>query len=413
MSETQRPEAERYDAFDEIARAMATPEFFQDRYPLYGRMRREHPVYRSVEGIWYVTRYADVEAALRDPRLSVDGERTTRTLEAGHEDLQPLSRLTRRFPRIMTNTDPPDHTRLRRLVSNAFTAGQVQGLRPRIQAIVDELLDAALAAGDTMDLIEAFASPLPASVIFELFGIPHHDRERVRAWFRELANPTEGLERIEFIELRLEQFEDYLAGLIHSRRAEPADDIISALVTAQGCGHQLSDRELLYTCYVILTAAVLTTTNLIGNGTLALLRHPDQLRRLRQDPTMIRSAVDELLRYDTPTQVLTRVVAGGAEIGGQTLDDGDLVHLVLGAANRDPERFADPDQVDVGRRDNRHLSFGGGAHFCLGASLARLEAEVAIGTLVRYLPALRLHTDTVEWQRNLIQRGPVCLPVAY
>ncbi len=410
MSETRQPEAKRHYGFDEITRALTTPEFFQDRYPLYARMRREHPVYRSVEGIWYVTRYADVEAALRDPRLSVDGERTTRTLEAGHEDLQPLSRLTRRFPRMMTNTDPPDHTRLRRLVSNAFTAGQVQGLRPRIQAIADELLDAAVAAGDTMDLIEAFASPLPASVIFELFGIPHHDRERVRAWFRELANLTGGLERIE---LTLEQFEDYLADLIHSRRAEPGDDIISALVTAQECGQQLSDGELLYTCFVILTAAGVPTINLIGNGTLALLRHPDQLRRLRQDPTMIRSAVDELLRYDTPTQILTRVVAGGAEIGGQTLDDGDLVHLVLGAANRDPEQFADPDQVDVGRRDNRHLSFGGGAHFCLGAWLARLEGEVAIGTLVRCLPALRLHTDTVEWQRNLILRGPVRLPVAY
>lgn len=394
---------------DEITQAMTTPEFFQDRYPLYARMRRDHPVYRSVEGIWYVTRYADVEAALRDPRLSVDGERMTRALEAGHEDLRPSSRLTRRFPRIMSNTDPPDHTRLRRLVGNAFSAGQVQGLRPRIQAFVDKLLDAAVAAGDTMDLIEAFASPLPASVIFELFGIPRHDRERVRAWFRELAHPMEEMDRI----VTLEQFEGYLAGLIHSRRAELADDIISALVTAQGCGHQLSDEDLLYTCFVILTAAVMTTTNLIGNGTLALLRHPNQLRRLRQDPTMIRSAVDELLRYDTPTQIVTRVVAGGTEIGGQTLDDGDLVHLVLGAANRDPERFADPDQVDVGRRDNRHLSFGGGAHFCLGALLARLEGEVAIGTLVRDLPAMRLDTDTVEWQRTLILRGPVRLPVAY
>lgn len=415
-SATRRSEAGAcHGEFDEITQAMTTPEFRQDPYQLYARMRREHPVYRNAQGIWYITRYADVEAALGDLRLSNDRERTARAFAARRDGMQCLSRLMRRLGRVMTNTDPPDHTRLRKLVNKAFTARRVQDLRPRIQAIVDELLDAAVAAGPGMDLIAALASPLPVTVICELFGIPHDDRERVSVWFGQLTNPTEDFERAE---LTVQQFEDYLAGLIRMRRIEPSDDIISALVTAQERGDQLADDELLSTCFMLLTAGDVTTTNLIGNGTLALLRHPDQLRRLQQDPTLIRPAIDELVRYDTPTQIIIRVVARTTEIGGQTLGDGDLVYLVLAATNRDPDRFADPDQLDLCRVDNRHLSFGNGPHFCLGAPLARLEAEVAIGTLMRRLPALRLDTprlDTpaVQWSPNPMQRGLVRLPLAY
>ncbi len=415
-SATQQPEAAARDGgFDEITQAMTTPEFRQDPYPLYAWMRREHPVYRSGQGIWYLTRYADVETALHSLRLSNDRERTARAFAARHDGMRRVSRLMRRLGRVMTNTDPPDHTRLRKLVNKAFTARWVQGLRPRIHAIADELLDAAVAAGPTMDLITAFASPLPTTVICELFGIPHHDRERVTVWLHRLANPTESLEHVE---LTVEQFQDYLAGLIRRRRAKPADDIISALIMAQERGDQLSDDELLSTCFVLLTAGDVTTTNLIGNSTLALLRHPDQLRRLRRDPTLIRSAIDELVRYDTPTQIIIRVVAETTEIGGHTLDDGDLVYLVLAATNRDPDRFADPDQLDLGRANKRHLSFGNGPHFCVGAPLARLEAEVAIGTLVRRLPALHLATETldtptVQWWPNPMQRGLICLPLAY
>ena len=406
----QHQAAERGGGFDEIVQAMATPEFRQDPYPLYARMRREHPVYRSARGIWYLTRYADVEAALSNPRLSNDRERMTRALGAQQGAMQRLSRLTRRLGRVMTNTDPPDHTRLRKLVNKAFTARQVQSLRPRIQMIVDGLLDSALAAGRSMDLIAAFASPLPVTVICELFGIPDHDRARVTVWFRQLVGSTEGFERVE---LAVEQFEDYLAGLIRRRREEPADDIISGLVTVQERGDQLTDDELLSTCFVLITAGDVTTTNLIGNGMLALLRHPDQLRRLRQDPTLIRLAVEELMRYDTPSQMVIRVVAQPTEIGGQTLDEGDLVYLVLAATNRDPNRFADPDRLDLTRADNRHLSFGNGPHFCLGAPLTRLEAQVAIDALVQRLPALRLDTPTVAWQPNPMQRGPARLPLAY
>ncbi|PZS15294.1 MAG: cytochrome P450 [Pseudonocardiales bacterium] len=397
---------------DEIIRALSTPEYRQDPYPLYARMRREHPVYRSSQGTWYLTRHADVDAALHDLRLSNDRERMTRALAARQGDQQRLSRLTQRLGRVMTNTDPPDHARLRKLVNKAFTPRRVQGLRPRIQAIVDELLDAAIAAGPTTDLIAALASPLPATVICELFGIPQHDRERVIAWFDQLAGSMTG-DGFERVELMVEQFENYLADLIRRRRADPADDLISALVAAQERGDQLSDDELLSTCFVLLTAGDQTTTSLIGNGTLALLRHPDQLRRLQQDPTLIGLAIDELVRYDTPSQVFIRVVAEAIEIGGHALAEGDLVYLVLAATNRDPDRFADPDQLDLGRTDNRHLSFGNGPHFCLGATLARLQGEVAIGTLVRRLPTLRLDTPTVQWRPNPMQRGPACLPLAY
>ncbi|MGH3856842.1 MAG: cytochrome P450 [Pseudonocardiaceae bacterium] len=412
-SATGLPEAVENDSgFDEIILALTTPEFRQDPYPLYARMRRDHPVYRSSRGIWYLTRYVDVEAALRDPRLSVDRERVTRALAAQQGALQRFSRLTQRLGRVMTNTDPPEHARLRKLVTKAFTPRRVQGLRPRIQAIVDELLDAAIATGPIMDLIATLASPLPATVTCELFGIPHRDRECVRSWFRRLREPITA-ENFVSVELMVEQVESYLAELIRGRRADPADDLISALVAAQERDDQLTDEELLATCFMLVAAGDEASANLIGNGTLALLRHPDQLHRLERDPTLIRSAVDELVRYDSPSQIIIRVVAHAAEIGGQALAEGDLVHLVLAATNRDPDRFPDPDQLDLGRCDNRHLSFGNGPHFCLGAALARLQGEIVIGTLTRRLPALRLNTETVQWRPNPMVRGLFCLPLAY
>ncbi|MGH3873029.1 MAG: cytochrome P450 family protein [Pseudonocardiaceae bacterium] len=402
--------AERDGGFGEIDHAMTTPEFFQNPYPLYARMRRDHPVYRGAQGIWYLTRYADVEEALGDPRLSHDRERTARAFASRDEGMRGVSRLMRRLGRTISNTDPPEHTRLRKLVTKAFTTQRIHRLRPRIQALVDELLDAAAAAGSTMDLIPVLAAPLPAAVIGELFGIPHHDRERVTVWFRHMSHPTEDLEHLE---LTMEHLEDYLAELIRSRQADPADDLISALVTAQDDGDHLTDEELLCTCFVLITAGDITTTNLICNGTVALLRHPDQLHRLHQDPTLIRSAVNELMRYDTPSQILLRVAADTTSIGGQTLAEGDLIYLVLAASNRDPHQFINPDQLDLTRRDNRHLSFGHSTHFCLGAPLSRLETEIAIGTLIRRLPTLHLDTETLQWWPNPMQRGLTHLPLAY
>lgn len=352
---------------DEVVGALMTAEFRQDPYRLYARMRREHPVHRSDQGNWYLTRYADVDQAVGNVCLSNDRDRMTEALAARHGQMRSMSRLVRRLGRVMSNTDPPEHTRLRRLAGKAFTVRQVENLRGRVQDNVDELLDAAVTAGSTMDLTASLASPLPSSVI----------------------------------------------GDLARRRARPADDFVSALIAAQDGGDGLSDDELLSTCFMLLTAGFETTTNLIGNAVLALLRHPDQLRRLQKDPTQIRSAVQELLRYDTPSQMTIRVVAQATQIGGQALGAGDLVYLVLAATNRDPDRFADPDRLDLGRGDIRDLSFAAGPHFCLGAPLARLEAEIAIGTLVRRLPALRLDTETVQWRPNPLQRGPISLPVAY
>lgn len=375
-------------------------------------MRRESPVHRSTQGIWYLTRYADVEAALGNLRLSNDRDRMTRAYGALGGDLKAFSRLTDRLGRVMSNTDPPDHARLRKLANRAFTARRVEALRDGVQRIVDRLIDEAVTAGSTMDLIEEVASPLPLSVICELFGIPPEDRPQVNTWFRRLGRLSEDIDKSE---TAIEQYEEYLARLVRRRRADPGDDLISALVATQAQDDRLTDSELLSTCFVLITAGDETTTHLIGNGMLALLRHPDQLARLREDPVLIRTAVDELARYDTPTQAIVRVVAEDVGIGGRTLREGELVYLFLAATNRDPERFEDPDRLDLSRPgNNRHLSFGNGPHFCLGGPLAKLQAEVAIGTLVRRLPHLRLAGGAaLEWRPNPLQRRLSALPLSY
>ncbi|MFJ2306485.1 cytochrome P450 [Streptomyces sp. NPDC087787] len=394
----------------EITTAMVSAEFRRDPYPLYARMRRESPVHRGPQGIWYLTRYADVERALGDLRLSNDRDRMTRALGARDGSLRDISRLTARLGRVMSNTDPPEHARLRKLVNRAFTVRRVEALRDRVQAVVDQLVDRASAAGPSMDVIAALASRLPHCVVCELFGIPDGERERVKGWFRALGRMTEDIDKaVEAVD----QFEEYLMWLVGRRRDSPGDDLISGLVATQARDDHLTDTELLSTCFMLITAGDETTTHLIGNGTLALLRHPDQLAGLRTDPTLIRPAVDELVRYDSPTQAIVRVVAEDVEFAGHTLAAGDLVYLVLAAANRDPERFEDPDRLDLTRPGNRHLGFGNGPHFCLGAPLARLETELAIGTLVRRLPDLRLDTDQLEWRPNPLQRRLVALPVAY
>ncbi|BBA95460.1 putative cytochrome P450 [Actinacidiphila reveromycinica] len=395
----------------DFAAALLTPEARRDPYPLYARMRREDPVHRSPQGIWYLTRYADVEAALGDLRLSNDRDRMTRAYSALGGDLKALSRLTERLGRVMTNTDPPDHARLRKLANRAFTARRVEALRDGVQRIVDRLVDEAVAAGPAVDLIEAFASRLPMSVVCELFGIPEEDRPQVKSWFCRFGRLSEDIGRSEEA---IDQYEEYLSALIRRRRREPGEDLVSALVATQTRDDRLTDSELLATCFILITAGDETTTHLIGNGVLALLRHPDQLARLRADPGLIRGAVEELARYDTVTQAVVRVVAQDLEIGGRTLREGELVYLFLGATNRDPERFADPDRLDLARPGNRHLSFGHGPHFCLGGPLAKLQAEVAVGTLVRRLPDLRLADGAaLEWRPNPLQRRLSTLPLAF
>ncbi|MER7463214.1 cytochrome P450 [Streptomyces sp. NPDC097981] len=395
----------------DLAAALLTPEARRDPYPVYARMRAESPVHRSTQGIWYVTRHGDVEAALGDLRLSNDRDRMTRAYGALGGDLKAFGRLTERLGRVMTNTDPPDHARLRKLANRAFTARRVEALRENVRRIADRLVDDAVAAGPSMDLIEAVASPLPLAVVCELFGIPPEDRPQVKAWFRRLGRLTEDIDESEAV---IDQYEDYLARLVRQRRADPGDDLISALVAAQAQDDRLTTAELLSTCFVLITAGDETTTHLIGNGTLALLRNPGQLARLREDPALIRTAVDELSRYDTPTQAIVRVVAEDTTVGGQTVREGELVYLFLGSANRDPDRFDAPDRLDLARAGNRHLTFGNGPHFCLGAPLAKLQAEVAIGTLVRRLPNLGPADEpALAWLPNPLQRRLSALPLTY
>jgi cytochrome P450 len=418
-SGTQQTPVAGYDAeFDEIAQAMATPEFLQNPYALYERMRRKQPVYPGTQGVWYLTRYADVEAALRDPRLSTDGERQRRWFQqyANVEFSERLNSLGERLGRSMLNTDPPDHTRLRKLVNKAFTPRRVETLRPRIEAIVAGLLDAVIASGPSFDLIAALAYPLPITIVCELLGVPAADRDRIRQWSRAMVDqritqPTPA--NLERMEQAMGEFADYLDDLIRRRRAVPGNDLLSGLLAAEERGDQLTNDELLSTCFLLLIAGHETTINLIGNGMLALLRHPDQLHRLQEQPVLICSAVEELLRYDSPVQMTLRIASGAVELGGVALDEGEGLWAMIGAANRDPERFADPDRLDVARPDPRHLSFGGGPHFCLGAPLARLEGQIVIGMLVQRFPTLRLTTDMVQWRPNPGLRGLESLPVAW
>jgi cytochrome P450 len=302
------------------------------------------------------------------------------------------------------------------LVSKAFDTRRIQALAPRIETIVAELLDAAVTAGPAFDLIAQLAYPLPIIVICELLGVPATDRLRIREWTQTLTDTRQlmpGEAELERIGQAVDAFEEYLLHLADLRRREPCDDLLSALVVATDRGDRLSERELLSTCFLLLVAGHDTTINLIGNGALALLRHPDQLQRLQRYPRLTRLAIEELLRFDSPIQMAFRLVAGTVELGGHVLKEGEAVAPILGAANRDPDRFEDPDRLDLTRPVPRHLSFGEGPHFCLGAPLARLEGEIAIRALFQRLPNLRLESDNLEWRPNPNFRGLVSLPVWY
>jgi pimeloyl-[acyl-carrier protein] synthase len=387
------------------------PEFVADPYPTYHRLRATDPVHHSPLGFWVLTRYEDVVAVLRDPRLAKEAIASVVAARFGVE--VPVGmRLS------MLDRDPPDHTRLRGLVSKAFTPRVVEALRPHIQQIVDGLLERVERAG-SMDLIEEFAYPLPVVVICEMLGVPVEDHERFKGWSLEIARsldlilqpPDSDLAR-RSVDAR-HALTDYFRGLIAERRASPRADMLSALIAAEEAGDKLSEQELMATCILLLVAGHETTVNLIGNGTLALLRHPDELRRLRENPPLIGSAVEELLRYDGPVQRTARIPSVAVTIGGRTIEAGELVMPFIGAADRDPAHFPDPDRLDIARSDNRHIAFGLGIHFCLGAPLARLEGQIAINTLVRRLPKLALATDRPEYRQSLTLRGLKTLPVAF
>jgi cytochrome P450 len=313
--------------------------------------------------------------------------------------------------------DPPDHTRLRGLVQKAFTPKTVENLRPRIQELVDDLMAPALERG-SMEVIEDLAYPLPVRVITEMLGVPHEDHETFKGWSKELAGaldpdfatPDDVMERRE---RAASAFVEYFQALIAERRSRPQDDLLSALIAAEDEGKKLSEKELLSTLILLLVAGHETTVNLIANGVLAFARHPDQLQRVSDEPSLVRTAVDEILRYDPPVQFTARVALEDIDIDGTTLGKGEFAMVLVAAANRDPEQFADPDTFDVGRQENRHLSFGLGAHFCLGAPLARVEGQVALQAVASRVDDLALAVEQPEYKTNIVLRGLAALPVTF
>ena len=380
-------------------------------YARLNELRERDPVHRSelLRG-WLLTRHADINEFLRDPQLSKDpanarrrGPLTQRQPDGGFDDT----------PSIL-GLDPPDHTRLRSLVSRAFTPRAIEQLRPRIEQIVAELLDA---AGDAeeIDLIEALAYPLPVIVIAEMLGVPPEDRNRFKAWSNEVArgldlDPTG--ERQRRAVAASDQLTHYFRGIIEQRRAEPREDLISALIAVEAEGDRLTEDELHSTLRLLLVAGNETTTNLIGNGMLALMQHPDQLRRLRDDRSLMPAAIDEMLRFDPPVQAVQRIAMRDFELDGRTIRSGDTVVCLFGPANRDPAAFPDPDRFDIGRPQTSNLSFGLGIHYCLGAPLARVEAPIAIDALLDRYEAIELvRTGRQDWRDTRALRGMNTLPV--
>jgi len=378
----------------------------EDPYPRYARLREISPVVRAEDGALVVTRHADCAAVTRDGRL---GHLPKDMLAlVGLADWAEHPALRQLFTSMVT-LNPPEHTRLRRLVSATFTARRVEALRPAITAMVDGLLDEL--TGDT-DFVAAFAFRLPVNVIGELLGVPEADRGAFQSVVRDWSQVLEsiGPEVLATADPAAATLRGYLAELAAERRRAPQDDLLSALVAAGGPGDRLTEDELLTTAGLLFAAGFETTTNLLANGLVALLRHPEQLTALRERPELAVSAVEELLRFDSPLQLVSRVVYESVELGGLTIDPGERVVAYLGAGNRDPERFPEPDRLDLGRSDNAPLSFGGGIHYCLGAPLARLEAQIAFPAVLSRLPGLELAGEP-ERRDSLTIRGLTRLPI--
>ena len=390
------------------------PSFAEDPYPHWKALREHVPVHQTALGLWVLTRYDDVLRFVRDPALSVE-ERNARPgpLEAITREVLGDDR-AERGARAMLNIDPPDHTRLRKLVSKAFTPRVIERLRPRIQQLVDDALDRVEPTGE-MELIGDLAFPLPFAVISEMLGMPEADSAQLREWSGTLVRSLEPLvdpDLIRAIADAGEQMHGFTAEAITWKRRHPGDDLLSALIAAEEEGDVLTDDELVDQVMLLYIAGHETTVNLIGNGTLALLRRRTQLDRLRSDASLDANAIEELLRYDPPVQMTRRVTLDDVEIGGQMIERGTFVVCVIASANRDRVKWGDDaETLDITREDaHNHLAFGGGSHYCLGAALARLEGQVAIGSLVRRFPRLELAGDpTMNGRINLrgVERMPL------
>ncbi len=398
-----------------LAELVATPEGRADPYPRYAALRAQAPVHRSAFGFWTLSRYEECQQLLRHPGVGKDfsGAMNSMGLSDAQRTVQDRFRNDRSN---MLVTDPPDHTRLRGLVTRAFTPRTVETLRPRIVAIVDDLLDRFADEAGVVDVVDALAFPLPITVIGDMLGVPPEDRAALRPLVRavtavlELAITPEALAAADAADAELGA---YFTGLVAERRARPQDDMLTKLIEAEDKGDQLSEHELISTVILLFAAGFETTTHLIGNGVLALLDNPDQLARVRADRTLVRPAVEELLRYDSPVQMAVRTVYEEITLGDRAIPSGSVVLALLGAANRDPARFHHPENLDVGRDEGAPISFGGGIHFCLGAALARIEGQVVLDRLLDRFGTMELAGGPPAHRDSLTLRGLVSLPVRF
>jgi cytochrome P450 len=395
-----------------------SPTFKAHPYPIYAQLRSTTPVHRvslpDGRDVWMVTRYEDVVGVLKDERFAKDWRKVMTPEQLAQ--VPPIPEVLRPLSNNMLGTDPPDHERLRSLVSKAFTPRLIERMRPRVQELADALLDA-IEDQREMDLIDDYAFPLPIAVIAELLGVPAEDRCKFREWSDAAVSGNATQEYMQKILIpHMQAFTDYLRAMFEEKRKNPKDDLVSALIQAEEAADKLSEDELLGIVFLLLIAGHETTVNLIGNGMLALLKHPDQYQKLKEDPSLIKPAIEELLRYDGPVETSTeRFAKEDVAIGETVIPKGEMVMVVIAAADHDPERFSEPDTLDITRTDNRHLAFGKGIHFCLGAPLARMEGQIAINTLLHRIPKLRLKgsRESLVWRPSLMLRGLKGLPVEF
>jgi pimeloyl-[acyl-carrier protein] synthase len=389
------------------------PAILANPYPLYARLRSEDPVHWDpFLHAWTITRYDDVTHVLK----SFSADRTPTPAQLGAMGLEKVGPIAQMMVKQMLFMDAPFHTRIRRLAAYAFTPARVSILRGQIQNIMDSLIDS-LSGRSEFDVIAEIASPLPAIVTAHMLGVPASDHRQLKLWSADFAemlgNFQHNPNRIDQILKTVEGLTDYFHRAIADQRKTPTNGLIDAFLNAEENGDRLTEEEIIANCVVTMVGGQETTTNLIGNGLLTLFRNPEAKEQLTKDPELLPSAVEELLRYESPSQHTGRIAPADVEMGGQVIRKGQAVLAVMAAANRDPERFPDPDCLDLTRPDNRHRAFGWAAHFCFGAPLARIEAQIAFGTILSRVSDLELKTDSPQWRFNLGLRGLVELPVQF
>jgi pimeloyl-[acyl-carrier protein] synthase len=392
---------------------LLNPDVLANPYPLYRRLREETPVYWDPYlSAWVVTRYSDVITVLH--KYSADRTPTPEQLTAmGLEEMVPVSRL---MVKQMLFMDGSAHTRLRRLAAFAFTPARIAVLRSHIQAITDSLIDAVLDR-EHMDVLADFARPMPAIITAEMLGVPVEDHEKLTGWSSDFAemlgNFQHNPERVARVAASVEKLISYFRAAIAAQAKHPTEGLIQSFMQAEVEGARFTEEEIVANCIVTMVGGQETTTNLIANGILTLLRNPDEMRRLRLDLSIVPSAVEELLRYETPSQHTARLAPDNVELGGKQIRKRQAVIAVMAAGNRDPERFPDPDRLDLTRQSNQHLAFGWAAHFCFGAPLARMEGQIAFETILRRLSDITLDPGPLTWRSNLGLRGLTALPIHF